>query len=391
MYASCAKAIPPHTSTAPTATRTISWRAPNEFVRTVPAAVKALLYLMLRRFPGRSAKAPTISNGLRFLPQLELARVVDIAERDPLPAELGLEVGEPGSKTLTRDSQRILRIELQRPGQGNDREEQVPKLIERPLVIGLGGELAGFLGDRLRGGGRRCEVEADARRALLQTERPRERRQSRGDPVDHRLVAALRPRLPHLLVLPVAQHLIGARDGHIAEDVRVPLDHLRGHSLGHLRRVEAFRLGGDLRVHRDLEQHIAELLTHLGVVARVDRFEQLVRLLEEVWAQRLVRLLAVPWAAARRTQAVHHLEDRGDAVGKRLCPVGHGREITAAVGAASYSAAISSSTASRSCCQPSPLQRIRMRLGRTAILPAIRRTSSSTSSTRPASTRMTMS
>jgi len=58
-------------------------------------------------------------------------------------------------------------------------------------------------------------------------------------------------------VLPVAQHLIGVGDGHVTENVRVPRDHLRGHRLRHLCRIEAMLLGRNLGVHRDLEQQVA--------------------------------------------------------------------------------------------------------------------------------------
>ncbi len=62
----------------------------------------------------------------------------------------------------------------------------------------------------------------------------------------------------------------------------------------------------------------------------VDRLEELIGLLEEVLAQRFVRLLAVPWAAARGAKRVHDLEDRADPVLEWLAPVArHGRDITA--------------------------------------------------------------
>ena len=68
-------------------------------------------------------------------------------------------------------------------------------------------------------------------------------------------------------------------------------------------------LGGDPGVEDHLQQDVAELLAHGGRVVVDDRVVGLVRLLEQVAAQRGVRLLGVPRAAARRAQPVHHRDD----------------------------------------------------------------------------------
>ena len=54
---------------------------------------------------------------------------------------------------------------------------------------------------------------------------------------------------------------------------------------------QPFTFGGDARVEDDLHQQVAELLAQVVAVAAVERLEGLVRLLEQVVAQRLVRLL----------------------------------------------------------------------------------------------------
>ena len=66
---------------------------------------------------------------------------------------------------------------------------------------------------------------------------------------------------------------------------------------------EALLLRGHLGVEHDLQQQIAELGAQLAVVARVDRLDDLVRLLDQIRLDRVVRLLAVPRAAARTRAA----------------------------------------------------------------------------------------
>src|ERR1051325_10410665 len=65
---------------------------------------------------------------------------------------------------------------------------------------------------------------------------------------------------------------------------------------------------------KHLEQQIAELFTELSVVAGPDRFVDLVRLLDQIGAQRLVRLGRVPLATL--AQVAHQ--------GERLFETSHG-------------------------------------------------------------------
>ena len=93
----------------------------------------------------------------------------------------------------------------------------------------------------------------------------------------------------------------GPRHG-VAEDVRVAADDLRGDGRLDVGQVEDARLGGELGVEHDLEQQVAELAGELGRGARLERVVDLVGLLEQVLAQRLVGLLAVPRAAVGLAQ-----------------------------------------------------------------------------------------
>ena len=68
-------------------------------------------------------------------------------------------------------------------------------------------------------------------------------------------------------------------------------------------------LGAQLGQQDPLEDQIADLLHERLEVARVDRLEHLVGLLEHERPQRLERLLAVPRAAVRRAQAGDDLDE----------------------------------------------------------------------------------
>ena len=88
--------------------------------------------------------------------------------------------------------------------------------------------------------------------------------------------------------------------------MRVPPDELVDQVTGDAVDVEpALRrcLGRHARVEGDLQQDVAELLAHRHRVVVDDRVVGLVRLLEQVAAQRGVRLLGVPGAAARASAA----------------------------------------------------------------------------------------
>ena len=103
---------------------------------------------------------------------------------------------------------------------------------------------------------------------------------------------------------------------------RTILDGDRRPDVGH---VEHAGLGRELRVEDDLEQQVAELARELRGRARVERVVDLVRLLEQVVAQRGVGLLPVPRAAVGLAQPGRepgHAPRRGEVGDGR-----HGREI----------------------------------------------------------------
>ena len=106
-------------------------------------------------------------------------------------------------------------------------------------------------------------------------------------------------------LLPVDEHLVGARDVHLAEDVRMTVDQLLGEPFGDVVHVPAALICSHLRMEHDLQQQVAQLVTDRVVVVGIDRLQQFVRLFEQVQGQCLVRLLSVPWTTAGTAEARH--------------------------------------------------------------------------------------
>ena len=123
----------------------------------------------------------------------------------------------------------------------------------------------------------------------------------------------LAPGLGALDLVPVAQHLAGRLGLDLAEDVRMAADELLAHVLGDLRHVAGAALLEQQREEVDLEEHVAELVAQLGVVAGVGGVGQLVGLLDRVGHDRALVLLAVPRALA--PQAAGQLVEAGDGGG----------------------------------------------------------------------------
>ena len=70
----------------------------------------------------------------------------------------------------------------------------------------------------------------------------------------------------------------------------------------------------DIGMEDDLYHDISEFLFEGIRIGILDRFQHFVSLFEQVWAQRLVRLLGIPWATAR-------VSERTDGVDQELEPV----------------------------------------------------------------------
>ena len=101
----------------------------------------------------------------------------------------------------------------------------------------------------------------------------------------------------------------------LAEHVRVAADQLLGDVAGDLREVAGAALLEQQRQEMDLEQHVAELVEHLGVVAPLGGVGELVGLLDRVGHDRALVLLAVP--RALHPQPARDRVEPGERLGDR--------------------------------------------------------------------------
>ena len=105
-------------------------------------------------------------------------------------------------------------------------------------------------------------------------------------------------------LLPQVEHLVRRVRPCAAKDVLVAEDHFVGDGARHICDGEFPVLAGDLGVQHDLQEHVAQFVVEGVHILAVDGVHGLISLLDEVGAQRRVRLLAVPGTAARRAEDV---------------------------------------------------------------------------------------
>ena len=150
-------------------------------------------------------------------------------------------------------------------------------------------------------------VKADLCRLLLQLFCTDQTRQALCYAFE-RLRIGLLMLLLALEVIPVPEDLLGRGDLDIAEDMRVTEDQLFADAVRHVVDVECALFLLHLGVEYHLQQNIAKLFLHMLGVLVVDGFADLVGLLDEVAADRMMILLTVPHAAVRRAQDFHNAE-----------------------------------------------------------------------------------
>ena len=85
----------------------------------------------------------------------------------------------------------------------------------------------------------------------------------------------------------------------------MPEDQLFAHRVADVVQCKTPGVLLDVRVKEDLQQHIAELFPHHRGVVPVKGLADLVCFLQKIAPDGLVRLRAVPWAAARGAEQMH--------------------------------------------------------------------------------------
>lgn len=109
--------------------------------------------------------------------------------------------------------------------------------------------------------------------------------------------------LGKLDLVPNLEHLVGAVGIRIAKHVRVAPDELGVDIARHVGQRKLAGVRRNLRMQHDLHEHIAQLLAKVRRVVGLDAIERLVSLLDHIFTNAAVRLLAVPRAAVGLTQA----------------------------------------------------------------------------------------
>ena len=84
--------------------------------------------------------------------------------------------------------------------------------------------------------------------------------------------------------------------------MRVPVDELLAGRVRNIVNIEMPGLAFNIRVEQHLHEHIAQLFLQVRRITGVDGLTGLIRLLQEVAADALVRLHLIPRAAIRRAQ-----------------------------------------------------------------------------------------
>ena len=96
----------------------------------------------------------------------------------------------------------------------------------------------------------------------------------------------------------------------IAEHMRMAANHLRIYISTHVVDVELSRIGGNLALQHNLQQHIPKLFPHMGNVVRLNCVNCLEGLLNHVVRNATVRLLAIPRATVGRAQSSNRCNER---------------------------------------------------------------------------------
>ena len=153
-------------------------------------------------------------------------------------------------------------------------------------------------------------VEANLGGLFLELHGPQERGQALADPVEKGLfLIAL---FPAFDLVPLLEHRVGGRRRAVAENVGMAADQFVADFARHVVEVETAGLGGEFTVKDDLQQQIAKLFPEVPVIRPLDRVHRFVGFLDQVGNQRLVGLLGIPRATARRPQAVHDRPQPGE-------------------------------------------------------------------------------
>ena len=144
---------------------------------------------------------------------------------------------------------------------------------------------------------RRIPVKADLRRFLLHLLRTHERWKTLAHVRQH---TALRhkPLFSFLEFFPAVRNLLRCVAVNIAEDVRVAVKHFVDDGGRNVLHREFIRRRCNICMERHLQQHVTKLIRQMIHIALIDRADCLVRFLNQIAAEGLMRLFTIPRALA---------------------------------------------------------------------------------------------
>ena len=103
--------------------------------------------------------------------------------------------------------------------------------------------------------------------------------------------------LLQLNLLPLRHDRFGGSElGAFTKDMRMTTNHLFVHLAGNVVKIKLTSLGGQLRVHGDMEKEVTQFFAQIGVVVQIDRLQELGNLFDQAVADGAMRLLTVPRA-----------------------------------------------------------------------------------------------
>ena len=96
--------------------------------------------------------------------------------------------------------------------------------------------------------------------------------------------------------------------------MRMADDELAADFVADVADIERALLLGHTGVEHDLQHQVAQFLAEKDVVVVVDGLDDLIGLLDEIFADRPVRLLTVPGAAPGRAEQLHYGAEVGEVI-----------------------------------------------------------------------------
>ncbi|MNJ47150.1 hypothetical protein D3C77_422980 [compost metagenome] len=205
--------------------------------------------------------------------------------------------------------QRLFRVGTDKPSGINDREKHIPQL-KRLLILCFAllnrcFKLGQLLLDFSPYSGNILPIESGFGRLLLDFISLHQGRQITRHTAKRGLLLrldALAALFLCLHSLPVAQRRLRVFGTKLSKDMRMAINQLLIQGLNNIIGGKGSRLLLHLRMKHYLKEQVPKLLTHMIRIVIINRFQYLVRLFNEIFADGLMSLLPIPRTAFRASK-----------------------------------------------------------------------------------------